>query len=104
MPGTAIEVDQRNFLIPTDARLLSDRDIEYEAVPLELVSRAVKPASGLRLVVLDACRDNPFAAAMQRSGATRSIGRGLARVEPSGETLVACREGRHGCIGRPGPE
>ena len=54
-----------------------------------MVSRAVEGASGLGLVILDACRDNPFAAAMQRSGATRSIGRGLARVEPAGETLVA---------------
>ena len=40
-------------------------------------------------MILDACRENPFAVSMQRAGATRSIGRGLARVEPSGETLVA---------------
>ena len=87
--GHGIEVDQRNFLVPVDARLASDRDVEYEAVPLGLVQRAVERASGLRLVILDACRENPFAARMQRVGATRSIGRGLARVEPTGETLVA---------------
>ena len=87
--GHGIEIDQRNFLIPSDARLASDRDVEFEAVPLDLVSRAVEPARELRLIILDACRDNPFAAAMKRSGATRSIGRGLARVEPAGETLVA---------------
>ncbi len=87
--GHGIEVDKRNFLIPVDARLLSDADVEFEAVPLDLLSRAVERARGLRLIVLDACRDNPFAVAMQRSGATRSIGRGLGRVEPSGETLVA---------------
>ena len=87
--GHGIEVDQRNFLVPVDARLASDQDVEFEAVPLELVSRAVERASGLRLVILDACRENPFAVQMQRAGATRSIGRGLARVEPSGETLVA---------------
>ena len=87
--GHGIEVDQRNFLVPVDARLASDRDVEFETVPLELVSRAVERASGLRLVILDACRENPFAASMQRAGATRSIGRGLARIEPSGETLVA---------------
>ena len=72
-----------------DARLLSDREVEFETVSLDLVSRAVEGASGLGLVILDRCRDNPFAAAMKRSGAKRSIGRGLARVEPSGETLVA---------------
>ena len=87
--GHGIEVDKRNFLIPVDARLLSDGDVEFEAVPLDLLSRAVERAKGLRLIILDACRDNPFAVAMQRSGATRSIGRGLASVEPSGETLVA---------------
>ena len=87
--GHGIEVDRHNFLVPVDARLASDQDVEFEAVPLELVSRAVERASGLRLVILDACRENPFAVNMQRAGATRSIGRGLARVEPSGETLVA---------------
>ena len=87
--GHGIEVDKRNFLIPVDARLLSDREVEFETVSMDLVSRAVEGASGLGLVILDACRDNPFAAAMKRSGAKRSIGRGLARVEPSGETLVA---------------
>ena len=87
--GHGIEVDRRNFLVPVDARLQSDDDVEFETVPLELVSRAVEGARELRLIILDACRDNPFAAAMQRAGATRSIGRGLARVEPSGDTLVA---------------
>ena len=87
--GHGIEVDQRNFLVPVDARLASDQDVEFETVPLELVMRSVSRASGLRLVILDACRENPFAVSMQRSGATRAIGRGLARVEPAGETLVA---------------
>ena len=87
--GHGIEVDKRNFLVPVDARLLSDGDVEFEAVSLDLVVRAVEGASGFRLIILDACRDNPFAVAMRRSGATRSIGRGLASVETSGETLVA---------------
>ena len=87
--GHGIEVDQRNYLIPVDARLASDRDVEFETVGLDLVMRAVDGASELKLVILDACRDNPFAVLMQRAGATRSIGRGLARVEPVSQTLVA---------------
>ena len=90
--GHGIEVDKRNFLVPVDARLASADDVEYEAVSLDLVMRAVGRNSGLGLVILDACRDNPFAAAMQRHGSTKStraIGKGLARVEPTGETLVA---------------
>ena len=87
--GHGIEVDQRNFLVPVDARLASDWDVEREAVPLDLLMRAVERAKRLRIVILDACRDNPFARSMQRAGATRSIGRGLAPIEPSGGTLVA---------------
>ena len=87
--GHTIQVDQSNFLVPVDARLLSDGDVEFETVPLALVLRAVERAPGLRLIILDTSRRSPFAASMQRAGATRSIGRGLARVEPSSETLLA---------------
>ncbi|MGD5570952.1 caspase family protein, partial [Xanthomonas citri pv. citri] len=44
----------------------------------------------LKLVILDACRDNPFATSMKRTVASRAIGRGLAKVEPSmSDTLIA---------------
>jgi hypothetical protein len=93
--GHGMEVNKHNYLIPTDARLKTDRDIEYEAVPLDLVINAVSGARHLGLVMLDACRNNPFAASMKNASPTRSIGRGLARVEPSAGTLVsyAAKEG-----------
>src|SRR5439155_19293914 len=51
---------------------------------------AVEPAKQLRLVILDACRDNPFAKTMKRTIASRAIGRGLAKVEPtSPNTMIA---------------
>ena len=87
--GHGIEVDKRNFLVPVGAHLASEQDVEFETVSLDLVMRAVGRASGLGLVILDACRENPFVASMRRSTGTRSIGRGLARVEPAGQTLVA---------------
>ena len=83
--GHGIEVDKDNFLIPVDARLRTDGDIEFETVSLDLVEGAGEPG----LIILDACRDKPFAMAMERAGSTRSIGRGLARVEPAGGMLVA---------------
>jgi TPR repeat protein len=106
--GHGIEVDNSNYLIPTDAALKTDADIEFETIPLDLVMRAVEGASRLKLVMLDACRDNPFARSMQRERASRSIGRGLARVEPSAETLVAfaAREGTtasDGAVGEHSP-
>ena len=87
--GHGLEVDKRNFLVPVDARLENEWSVELETVSLDIVMGAVGRASQLGLVILDACRNNPFLASMQRSGATRAIGRGLARVEPAGETLVA---------------
>lgn len=93
--GHGMEVNKQNYLIPTDARLATDRAISYEAVPLELVTEAVSGAKGLKLVMLDACRNNPFAASMELTNPNRSIGRGLARVEPVAGTLVsfAAKEG-----------
>jgi hypothetical protein len=86
--GHGLEVNGTNYLIPVDARLAIDRDVEFEAVPLDRVMSAVSGAKRLRLVLLDACRDNPFANQMRRSVATRSIGRGLTNVEPEAGTLV----------------
>ena len=88
--GHGIEVDGTNYLIPADARLLSDFDTEDEAVSLDRVLKALESAKRLRLVILDACRDNPFAKTMKRSLASRSVGRGLAKVEPTtSDTLIA---------------
>ena len=87
--GHGIEVGGSNYLVPVDAKLETDQDIDYETVPLDLVMKTVQKASGLGLVILDACRDNPFAKSMTRTDPTRSVGRGLARPEPSGEILVA---------------
>jgi uncharacterized caspase-like protein len=88
--GHGIEVGQVNYLIPVDARLVTDYDVEDETVPLDRVLQAMEPARQLRLVILDACRENPFAKTMKRTVAGRSVGRGLGRVEPStSDTLIA---------------
>ena len=87
--GHGIEMGGTNYLIPVDATLAADSDVDFEAVPLDLVLKSVEGAHRLKLVILDACRNNPFRDAMRRSGGARSIGRGLARVEPEGDMLVA---------------
>jgi uncharacterized caspase-like protein len=88
--GHGIEVDGTNYLIPVDAKLESDLDVEDETISLDRVLRAVDPAKQLRLVILDACRENPFAKTMKRSIGSRGIGRGLAKVEPTtSDTLIA---------------
>jgi len=90
--GHGIEIHGVNYLIPADAKLLSDRDADDEAIPLDRLLQSVEGARVLRLVILDACRDNPFAHKMmlQRSAALRDINSGLATVEPtSSDTLIA---------------
>jgi uncharacterized caspase-like protein len=88
--GHGIEVDGSNYLIPVDARLISDFDVEDETVSLDRILQALNPAKRLRLVILDACRDNPFSKTMKRSIGTRSVGRGLAKIEPTtSDTLIA---------------
>ena len=86
--GHGMEVSGANYLVPIDARLGDDRDIQDEAVSVDRILSAVENAKKLRLVMLDACRDNPFLKRMHRSIATRSISRGLAAIEPMGATLI----------------
>jgi len=88
--GHGVEIGGVNYLVPTDAKVASDRDIGFEAVPLDQVINVAERARRLRLVILDACRNNPFAGQMKRTlaGATRSVSRGLAAIEPEAGTLV----------------
>ncbi|SCB56012.1 Uncharacterized protein, contains caspase domain [Bradyrhizobium shewense] len=88
--GHGIELDGNNYLVPTDAALETDTDVFDETFPLDRVLFAIEPAKQLRLVILDACRDNPFAKTMKRTVASRAIGRGLAKIEPtSPNTMIA---------------
>ena len=105
--GHGIEVNGVNYLIPVDAKLASGRDALFEAMPLDQVMAAIDGAKKLKLVMLDACRDNPFANAATatqapaaaapvpasnedntRSAKTRSVGRGLGEVKVQGASLV----------------
>lgn len=88
--GHGIEVDGMNYLVPTDAILERDIDTYDEAIALDRVLTVIEPARRLRLVILDACRDNPFSRTMKRTLASRAVGRGLAKVEPANpNTLIA---------------
>ncbi|HZR86409.1 MAG TPA: tetratricopeptide repeat protein [Bradyrhizobium sp.] len=101
--GHGMEVGGTNYLVPVDAKIASDRDIGFEAVPLDQVLNAAERASKLRLVILDACRDNPFKARMKRSltVASRSVSGGLAAIEPAAGTMVvyAAKDGQQASDG-----
>ena len=104
--GHGLEVNGVNYLIPIDAKLTTARDVLFEAMPLDQVMTAIDGAKKLKLVVLDACRDNPFAGTevtpatvapaataataedATRSLGSRSVGRGLGEIRVQGASLV----------------
>ena len=94
--GHGIEVDGGNYLIPVDARLERDTDIYDEGLSLDRILIAIEPAKKLRLVILDACRDNPFSRTMKRTVASRAIGQGLAKVEPTSPNVLIAYSAKAG--------
>jgi uncharacterized protein len=88
--GHGTELHGTNYMIPVDAKLADERDAPDEAIALDRIIEAIDGAKRLRLIIIDACRDNPFSVSMKRHAATRNTSRGLARVEPqASDTLIA---------------
>src|SRR3954454_8718098 len=82
--GHGVQAGRENYLLPTDTRLERERDLLYEAMPLELVLGEASQARKIGIVLLDACRNNPFVDRMSRSMSVAGRGSaapGLARVD-----------------------
>lgn len=90
--GHGMQVNGQNYLLPVDAVLESEADLDFAALPARLVLSQMERWPAVKIVMLDACRDNPFATALKRSlGVSRSnaVSRGLAPIETAGGTLLA---------------
>lgn len=91
--GHGLQVAGRNYLLPVDARVQSERDLDFDAVNLDFVLKQMELARAdkTNIVFLDACRDNPFAGNLARSMGTRSasVGKGLAQVDTGVGTFIA---------------
>lgn len=114
--GHGIEVSGINYLIPVDAKLSVDRDVQFETIPLDQVLTSVEQAKKLKLIILDACRDNPFVSTMRKTPApeprtasvstaggvvgTRSVGLGLGRIEEkkTGQATLVAYAAKHGQV------
>lgn len=82
--GHGVQLNGRNYLIPTRARIERDSDLEIEAVSADWVLEQMRYARNrLNLVILDACRNNPFVRSF------RSADRGLARMDAPAGVLIA---------------
>jgi uncharacterized caspase-like protein len=91
--GHGLQVGQRNYLVPVDARLQSERDLDFETVAVDFILRQMEldRAGKTNILFFDACRDNPLARNLRRAMATRSasVGQGLAEVKADVGTFVA---------------
>ena len=89
--GHGMQVAGTNYLVPTDAKLAREGDLDFDAIRLDLVLAQMERETKTSIVLLDACRDNPMAQTLARSMGTRSanIGRGLARIESGVGTFIA---------------
>jgi hypothetical protein len=92
--GHGLQMNEKNYLVSTNARLNSEFLLSSETIDLEAIVRLMESKVPVNLVFLDACRNNPLAENLRANLASTkrgaSLGRGLARIEPSGhDTLIA---------------
>ena len=86
--GYGIAIQGVNYLVPVDAKLAGDRDAIAAAVTLDSLAKSVDGAKRLRLVILDASRGDPFAAAI-KAAAPQVTESGLVEPEPKPGALIA---------------
>jgi uncharacterized caspase-like protein len=89
--GHGLQMEGQNYLVPIDAPVDDNSMMPFDLVKLDDVIEALEYTTGTRLLILDACRSNPFAKSLaQRSGArSAEITRGLARIERTQGMLIA---------------
>src|SRR6267154_1190436 len=89
--GHGLQINGQNFLVPVDLKLDDGAFTPFEMVKLDDVVEALSYTDGVRLLVLDACRDNPFANSLAQNKGSRgaSMTRGLAKIERSQGMLIA---------------
>ena len=81
--GHGLQLDWRNYMVPVDAKLQSAADVPMQAIELSSVVDMFKAAGNrMNIVVLDACRDNPF-------GKDTSTAKGLAQLDAPPSTFLA---------------
>jgi len=84
--GHGVQVRGRNYLIPVDASLETENDVEYNCVDAgRILAKMEDAGTKTNIIILDACRDNPF----ERSWSRKSTGSGLAFMDAPNGSLIA---------------
>jgi hypothetical protein len=93
--GHAVQYQGRNFLMPIDAEVEDEISFRYQMTPLDDVRAALDRGDGVKIVILDACRNNPIVNALRRkkkSGDSRAVDAvrgGLAKIDKAQGMVVA---------------
>lgn len=91
--GHALQYQGRNYLIPTDAEVEDEVSLRYQLMAIDDVRAALDRATGVKVMILDACRNNPIVESIRRRtiGESRALGgqRGLARIDKTQGMVIA---------------
>jgi Caspase domain len=89
--GHAMQYGGNNYLVPVDAALQDEFSVEFEMARVSDVLNSLERARGVKILVLDACRNNPLAEQLARHASNRDAfaSRGLARIEHPSGMLIA---------------
>ena len=89
--GHGLQINGQNYLVPIDLKFEGGTFTPFDLVKLDDVIEALNYTGGVKLLVLDACRDNPFANRVADNKGNRGVGatRGLAKIERSQGMLIA---------------
>ena len=88
--GHAVQINLQNYIIPVNANIHNELELKTSAVPLDIIMTALKRLIGLRIIILDACRNNPLKHSWSSEVTSRSIPmkRGLAIINFSEDILI----------------
>jgi len=82
--GHGVQVDGFNYLIPVNANIFTEEEVEYEAIDVGFILAQMESAENrVNIIILDACRNNPFARSF------RSANRGLATINAPTGSIIA---------------
>ena len=83
--GHGMQVEGVNYLLPVDATMKDEISLDFEAVQMDFIWRQMSRATKLRIVFLDACRDNPLARILAAAGGAAQSGLAEMQIENAGK-------------------
>ncbi len=89
--GHGLQIDGRNYLVPVDADISNEADLPFQLVAVDIALQRLASQRITSIVMLDACRNNPFSKRLAKQLGRRAdaVGKGLASIYASKDTLIS---------------